>query len=267
MTGSDLCDRDALVERVDEALAEHLPAERSVVVLVASIGELARLNTDFGHEGTEEIIEEVRQRLHSVMRRRDQLMHYAGNRFAILLGACPANQIEAAAQRFIKAVARSAVETSRGIALARLRVGAAIAPDLSRHGSMLVKAAENALAGAEAGARDAAVIARRPIAAETGEVAPRLDLEAVAALNERKVRLALQSVVTAKGRTLAFSEALLRVERPQVGGFLAAAELVPLLETRAGRPIRSSCVRACHVVPGGAAGGGVVDQRLATVAF
>lgn len=230
--GSDLCDRDALVERVDEALAEYLPAERSVVVLIASIGDLIRLNADFGHEGTEEIIEEVRQRLHSVMRRRDQLMHYAGNRFAILLSACPANQIEAAAQRFIKAVARSAVETSRGIALARLRVGAAIAPDLSRHGSALVKAAENALASAEASARDAAVIARRPVMVEEGGHSPRLDLEAVAALNERKVRLALQPVVEAKSRTLAFNEALLRVERPQAGGFLAAAELVPLLERR-----------------------------------
>jgi diguanylate cyclase (GGDEF)-like protein len=228
---NDLCDRDALVERVDELLAEHLPAERSVVVLIAAIGELSRLNGDFGHEGTEEIIEEVRQRLHSVMRRRDQLMHYSGNRFAILLTGCPANQIEAAAQRFIKAVARSAVETSRGIALTRLRVGAALAPDLSRHGSMLVKAAENALAGAEASAADAAVIARRAVAAEAGE-APRLDLEAVAALNERRVRIALQPVVTAKGRNFAFSEALLRVERVQAGSYLAAAELVPLLENR-----------------------------------
>lgn len=231
-TDADLCDRDVLVERVDEALAEHLPAERSVVVLVAAIGELARLNGEFGHEGTEEIIEEVRQRLHSVMRRRDQLMHYSGNRFAILLSSCPANQIEAAAERFIKAVARSAVESSRGIALVRLRVGAAIAPDLTREGATLVKAAESALSGAEAAGLDNAVIARRPVAAETGgAAAPRLDLEAVVALNERRVRLAFQPVVTAKGRTLAFNEALLRVERPQ-GGFLAAAELVPLLERR-----------------------------------
>ena len=231
-TDADLCDRNMLVARVDEALAEHLPAERSVVVLIAAIGELARLNGEFGHEGTEEIIEEVRQRLHSVMRRRDQLMHYSGNRFAILLSSCPANQIEAAAERFIKAVARSAVETSRGIALIRLRVGAAIAPDLTRKGVTLVKAAENALAGAEAAGLDNAVIARRPAAAETGGgAAPRLDLEAVVALNERRVRLAFQPVVTAKGRTLAFNEALLRVERPQ-GGFLAAAELVPLLERR-----------------------------------
>jgi diguanylate cyclase (GGDEF)-like protein len=231
-TDNDLCDRDSLVERVDELLAEHLPAERSVVVLIAAIGDLARLNSDFGHEGTEEVIEEVRQRLHSVMRRRDQLMHYSGNRFAILLGGCPANQIEAAARRFTKVVARSAVETSRGIVLARLRVGAAIAPDLSRHGSVLVKAAENALAGAEAGAFDDAVIARRATVPETGGAALRLDLEAVAALNERKVRLAFQPVVTARERALAFNEGLLRVERPQGGGFLAAAELVPLLERR-----------------------------------
>lgn len=230
-TDADLCDRNALVERVDEALAEHLPADRSVVVLVAAIGELARLNGEFGHEGTEEIIEEVRQRLHSVMRRRDQLMHYSGNRFAILLSSCPANQIEAAAERFIKAVARSAVESSRGIALVRLRVGAAIAPDLAREGATLVKAAESALSGAEAAGLDNAVIARRPVVAEGGGGAPRLDLEAVAALNERRVRLALQPVVTAKGRIPAFHEALLRVERPQ-GGFLAAAELVPLLERR-----------------------------------
>lgn len=229
---NDLCDRDALVERVDELLAEHLPAERPVVVLIAAIGDLPRLNGDFGHEGIEEIIEEVRQRLHSVMRRRDQLMHYAGNRFAILLSGCPAGQIEAAAQRFIGAVTRSAVETSRGIALARLRVGAAIAPDLSRHGSVLIRAAENALAGAEASGADSAVVARRSAAAEPSTVAPRPDLEAVAALNERRVRLALQPVVTAKGRTLAFSEALLRVERGQGDGFLAAAELVPLLEKR-----------------------------------
>lgn len=230
-TDADLCDRNALVERVDEALAEHLPADRSVVVLVAAIGELARLNGEFGHEGTEEIIEEVRQRLHSVMRRRDQLMHYSGNRFAILLSSCPANQIEAAAERFIKAVASSAVESSRGIALVRLRVGAAIAPDLAREGATLVKAAESALSGAEAAGLDNAVIARRPVVAEGGGGAPRLDLEAVAALNERRVRLALQPVVTAKGRIPAFHEALLRVERPQ-GGFLAAAELVPLLERR-----------------------------------
>lgn len=230
--GGDLCDRSALVERVDAALTEHLPAERVVVVLIAAIDELARLNDDFGHEATDEIIQAVQERLLSAMRRRDHLMHYSGNRFAILLTGCPANQVEAAAKRFIKAVARAAIETSRGIALARLRVGAAIAPDLSRDAGVLVTAAENALAGAKAGAVDSAVVARRSVARETGGDSPGYDIEAITALNQRRVRLALQPVVTARGRTQAFSEALLRVERSGENGFFAPAELVPLLERR-----------------------------------
>ncbi|MBN9471020.1 MAG: GGDEF and EAL domain-containing protein [Bosea sp.] len=228
----DLCDRSALVEHVEAALAEHLPAERGLVVLIGAIDELARLNDDFGHEATDEIIQEVQERLRSVMRRRDQLMRYSGNRFAILLAGCPAAQVEVAAQRFIKAVASSAIETSHGIALARLRLGAAIAPDFAREGGALVAAAESALAGAKAGAVDEAVIARRNVVRKSVGVAAAHDLEAVTALNERRVRLALQPVVSAVTRSHVFSEALLRVERAQGQGFLATAELIPLLERR-----------------------------------
>ena len=228
----ELCDRASLVEHVETALAEHLPAERGLVVLIGAIDELARLNDDFGHEATDEIIQEVQERLRSVMRRRDHLMRYSGNRFAILLSGCPASQVEVAAQRFIKAVAQSAIETSHGIALARLRVGAAVAPDLSREGGALVAAAESALAGAKAGAIDAAVIARRSVVREAGAGAPGHDVEAVVALNERRVRLALQPVVNAATRAPVFNEALLRVERAQGGGFLATPELIPVLERR-----------------------------------
>ncbi len=228
----ELCDRTALVERVELTLAEHLPAERVVVVLVAAIDELTRLNDDFGHEATDEIIGVVQERLRSVMRRRDHLVRYSGNRFAILLTGCPQNQVEAAARRFIKAVAQSAIETARGIALVRLRVGAAIAPSLSTHAGTLVAGAENALANAKAGAIDAAVIAKRSDMREPAVARQGFDLQAVAALNERRVQLALQPVVRARQRDTAFHEALLRVGQDENGLFFAPAELIPLLERR-----------------------------------
>lgn len=228
----ELCDRSALVERVEGTLAEHLPAERVVVVLIAAIDELTRLNDDFGHEATDAIIGVVQERLRSVMRRRDHLIRYSGNRFAILLTGCPQNQVEAAARRFTKAVAQSAIETAHGIALARLRIGAAIAPELSSHAGTLVAAAENALAHAKAGAIDAAVIARRGDIREHAVDKVGLDQQAVAALNERRVQLALQPVVRAIGREVAFQEALLRVGRGTDGLFFAPAELVPMLERR-----------------------------------
>ncbi|MGO4664748.1 EAL domain-containing protein [Bosea sp. 2YAB26] len=228
----DVCDRGALVERLETSLQEHLAAERPVVVLIAAIDELARLNDDFGHEATDEIIGVVQERLRSVMRRRDHLLRYSSNRFAILLAGCPQNQIEPAARRFIKAVAQSAIETGRGIALVRLRVGAAVAPDLSRHAGTLVSAAENALAGAKAGAVDTVVIARQRELREPAPDHSGFDIQALAALNERRVRLALQSVVEARTREVAFHEALLRVGHGSEGLFFSAAELIPLLERR-----------------------------------
>jgi diguanylate cyclase (GGDEF)-like protein len=228
----ELGDRPALVERLAIALSEHLPAERNVVVLVAAIDELARLNDDFGHEATDEIIGMVQERLRSVTRRRDHLVRYSGNRFAILLTGCPQNQVTAAAKRFSKAVAQAAIETARGIALVRLRVGAAIAPDLSNHAGTLLSAAENALAGAKAGAADAAVIARRHESRERSDTETSFDVGALAALNERRVELALQPIVRAKSREVAFHEALLRVSLGDKGAFFATAELIPMLERR-----------------------------------
>lgn len=228
----ELGDRSALLDRLSSALSEHLPAERNVVVLIAAIDELARLNDDFGHEATDEIIGVVQERLRSVTRRRDHLVRYSGNRFAILLTGCPQNQVEAAARRFSKAVAQSAIETARGIALVRLRVGAAIAPDLSNHAGTLLSAAENALSGAKAGASDAVVIARRQESRVRSDQDSGFDVSALAALNERRIELALQPIVRATTREIAFHEALLRVSFGRDGAFFATAELIPMLERR-----------------------------------
>lgn len=229
--GGESCDRAFLIGRLDEVLADNLPADRTVVCLIAAIDELTRLNDDFGHDATDAIIAEVQSRLRSVMRRRDQLLRYSGNRFAILLSGCPANQVEAAARRFGKAVTAAAIETAHGIALVRLRMGAALAPELWSQASQLVAAAEDALASAKSGSQEGLVVAkrrqpRRPVDGSAG-----VDVQAVAALNERRVRLALQPVVEARTRRVAFYEALLRVGQAEAGYF-SSAELVPLLERR-----------------------------------
>lgn len=231
-TGSGLCDRPALVDQIGLVLQEHLPQERPVVVLVAAIDELARLNDDFGHEATDEIVATVHERLRSVTRRRDHLVRYAGNSFAIILSACPRDQIDSAARRFIKVVAESAIETSHGIALVRLRVGAAHAPELGSHAGELLAAAEGALATARASAADDVVVARPQRRRQDRAERSGLDVQAVTALNEHRVRLALQPVVSARTREPAFHEALLRVGQPEAGLFFASAELVPLLERR-----------------------------------
>jgi diguanylate cyclase (GGDEF)-like protein len=225
-----ICDRAALVQRLDELMADQMPANRSVVVLAAAIDDLTRINDDFGHEATDEILIAVQERLRSVMRTRDRLMRYSSNRFAIILTGCPTGQIETAAKRFIRAVSKFAIETSRGIALTRIRIGAALAPEISRHSGALLTAAEAALMEARRGPLESIVIAR---SAEPSRAtgAGTMDHDALGALNERRIKLARQPIVRATDRSLALHEGLVRIERPD-GTYFAPGDLLPMLERR-----------------------------------
>jgi diguanylate cyclase (GGDEF)-like protein len=225
-----ICDRSALVQRLDELMADQMPADRSVVVLAAAIDDLMRINDDFGHEATDEILIAVQERLRSVMRTRDRLMRYSSNRFAIILTGCPVGQIETAARRFVRAVSKSAIETTRGVALARIRIGAAIAPDLTRHSGALLTAAETALLDARRGSLEAVMVARSASPAVISDAAS-MDHDALGALNERRIRMARQPVVRASDRSLAFHEGLVRIERPD-GSYFAPGDLLPVLERR-----------------------------------
>jgi diguanylate cyclase (GGDEF)-like protein len=223
-------DRSALVQRLDELMADQMPADRSVVVLAAAIDDLMRINDDFGQEATDEILIAVQERLRGVMRTRDRLMRYSSNRFAIILTGCPLGQIETAARRFVRAVSKSAIETTRGVVLARIRIGAAIAPDLTRHGGTLLTAAESALLNARRGSLEAVMLARSISPAVISDAAS-MDNDALGALNERRIRMARQPVVRASDRSLAFHEGLVRIERPD-GSYFAPGDLLPVLERR-----------------------------------
>lgn len=227
----ELSDRTSLVQSLEAILAEHLTGNANVVVLVVAIDELTRLNDDFGHEATDEIITAAQDRIRSVMRRRDRLVRYSGNRFAITMIGCPPDEIQIAAQRFARSVTSRAIETTRGLAVVHLRVGAAHAPSLTRQAGPLLSAAESALNRAKRQANTDAVLAKAQDLYGRADDAVTLDVECLSALNARRVTLDRQPVVTARGQVLAFHEALVRVALPN-GTKIPPAELVPLLERR-----------------------------------
>lgn len=223
-------DRATLVQRLDELMADQMPANRSVVVLCAAIDDLTALNDDFGHEATDTILAAVQERLRSVMRRRDRLVRYSSNRFAIILTGCPSSQIEGAARRFSRAVSRAAIQTSRGVALTRIKIGAAHAPDLTRHPGVLLTSAEAALLDARRGPAESIKVASRAESC-AASTEPQLEQTALTALNERRIRLARQPIVRAATGELAFHEALVRIQRAE-GDYFAPGDLLPILERR-----------------------------------
>ncbi len=135
------------------------------------------------------------------------------------------------ADRFARVVTSRAIETTRGLAVVHLRIGAAHAPSLTRQAGPLLSAAESALYRSKRHAQTEVVMARASDLNGKSDALLTLDVECIAALNARRVSLDRQPVVTAKGHVLAFHEALVRVALAD-GTIIPPAELVPFLERR-----------------------------------
>lgn len=225
-------DRSDFLAQIRSDVAETARGRRSLAVVVVTIEELAELNDELGFEGADTVIHEVMRRIRTVMRRRDKMMRYAGNRIAIALLSCPLDQVEGAIARLTSVVQAEPIDTPDGSAAVRLCLGAACAPDHATDAPALLRRAEEALAVARREARPSVTYSpalSRDAARASAE--PRA-IDVVDALNTRRVLMARQPVVEARSRALAFSEALVRL-RTLDGRIVTASDLLPSVE-RAG---------------------------------
>ena len=206
---------------------------RSILTSVAAIEGLGSLNDEFGCDEVDGIIQEVLGRIHTVMRRRDKLVRYSGNRFAIALLSCPSEQADIAIARLANLVQATPVVTAKGPASVRLCIGAAAAPQHATDAPGLLRRAEEALAAAKRGRGGPFVLYESALSRDVerrSRGTPTIDV--VDALNTRRIVFARQPIVEARSRALAFSEALVRV-RTNDGRIVNAGDIIPAIE-RAG---------------------------------
>lgn len=223
-------DRVAFIETLHAEVAAATQGRRPLTLLVLALDELADINDRIGCAAADAVIAEACARIGTVLRRRDGLVRYAGNRFAVALSACPPDQAEVAARRLAEAVEARPIVTATGPVPARLRIGAATLPDHALDAPALLHRAEDALAAARAkgGLRFAAYDPSPSGRAQRrGDEAPGIDV--LDALNHRRVLLARQPVLDARSRSVAFAEALVRF-RDRAGRLIAAGEVLPGIE-------------------------------------
>jgi diguanylate cyclase (GGDEF)-like protein len=226
----DIGDRARLVSRLEDELVDARAGRRTVAVLVIAVTELGMLNEELGEEGGDEIMAEMSRRLAGTMRRRDVLVRYAGNRHAAILVSCPPEQLELAANRLIKAATNSPVETSRGAAGVRVRIGAALSPDHGVDAGQLLRRAEEALGEGKRLSTPGIMLYRSDPRREEERIARgAASHDVVAALNDRRLVLARQPIVEAGSRQVAFHEGLIRLRRLD-GTIAGAGEIVPSVE-------------------------------------
>ncbi len=203
--------------------------QRSAFLLI-SIHDMPFINRNYGYEAADEVIAAVARNLKKAIRGKDRMVRYSGNKIGVLLTTFIGEELGEAVSRIVSLASGMPVQTKAGPIAISLHVGSVIAPTDGRETIDLMRRAEEALA--EARAEDGArfVAYRHDISKQEAQ---RRNLSAsddvLRALNDRRIIIAYEPVLSARTRVVQFHEALVRV-RAEDGSILGAGAIIPPAE-------------------------------------
>jgi diguanylate cyclase (GGDEF)-like protein/PAS domain S-box-containing protein len=146
---TELPNRAALVERLDELLAEAAPGQ--VSVLFIDLDNFKVVNDSLGHGIGDDLLREIAQRLRSTMRDTDRVARFGGDEFVVLVdGGVDAADV---AQRLRRAVQRPMVVGSNELVITA-SIGFAVNSAEQLSADDLLRDADAAMYRAKAAGRD-----------------------------------------------------------------------------------------------------------------
>ncbi len=207
--------RDKLCKVLDEMIERAVRMRGSVGLLLIGIDDLSRINRSYGFDIADQAIRAVAERLFARKRGSDSLARFSDTKFGIVLNDCSPDDLAVAATRFVNAVRETPIETPAGPLTISVTAGGVIAPRHARDLHETICTAQEALELAREAGRGSFRVYQPSIESEARrrENVRVTDL-IVAALNDRRVKLAFQPIVRAGNREIAFKECLVRVTGP-----------------------------------------------------
>lgn len=222
--------RANITDQISRLFAQGGVSPPPFAVLMVSLRGLADVNHRHSYDVADEIIAGAAQRLRAHMRTTDSIGRYSGNKFAVLLESCTDEQMSIAAQRLLAAIESEPFATQAGPVAMAAHVGCALAPRHARQAQPLLQRAEEALDLARAGNLRQPSIYQPDLARDDARRRSlRIADDVIAALNERRIALALQPVVAAESRQPVFHEALFRMCGAD-GGLTEPGDILPMAE-------------------------------------
>jgi diguanylate cyclase (GGDEF)-like protein len=217
---------DVLAATVEDAIR----CRTSCAFLIVAIDNLAHVNEAYGFDVADEVISAVAKRLRAKMRGGDTVGRFSGNKFGVVLKTCTPDDIATAAERVLASVRDDVVQTQAGPVAVTVTVGGVNAPRHARTVQEVLARAQEALDAAKAKRRGSFHAYRPNVEREAVRRRNvRSNDEIVRALNERRITIAFEPVVSAAARTATFYECLMRIRRAD-GSLIAAGEVIPLAE-------------------------------------
>lgn len=222
--------RTRLKELLGETLTELRRNDRHGAYLVAAIDNLALINEAYGFDVADQVIVAVGNRLLGELRTSDVIGRCSGNKFGIILGHCSEEQMHATAERLLSVVRDLVIEIDAGPVASTVSVGCVSLPSSAKSSQDAMMRAEEALAEAKHSRRASyAAFKQSPERDRLRRSNLKLADELLAALNERRLVLAFQPLVSAQTLEPVLHEALIRL-RQRDGKIVAAGRFIPMAE-------------------------------------
>ncbi|MBB5517925.1 putative bifunctional diguanylate cyclase/phosphodiesterase [Amphiplicatus metriothermophilus] len=225
-----LLNRPHLRRRIDAWLAAAKASGRKGAYLLAGIDDLGAVNADFGFEAADEVIVEIAGRLASVLGPDDQIGRVAGTKFGILIVDACEEALRETCIKLMNVVRESVIDTRRGGVAASICIGAAALPADAQDSQTVMAWAEAALDQAKRLGRSSwSAFTEKTDTVSMRRRNTHMSDVILTALNERRVRLAFQPIVSDLGEAPAKFECLIRM-RGEDGREIGAPDFIPAAE-------------------------------------
>jgi diguanylate cyclase (GGDEF)-like protein len=222
--------RTHLLTALGDAIEDAARFRGNCAFMLIGIDHLARVNDAFGFDVADEVISDVARRIRARLRAGDQLGRVSGNKFGLVLMNCTPDDMVIAAERFLAAVRDEVIPTRSGPVAITASIGGVSAPRYARSTEEALNRAHESLDGAKR-LRCGSFLMWKPDVERDQQrrVNIRVTDEIVTALNDRRIALAFEPVISAASRQPAFHECLVRMKQ-QDGELLLAPDIVPVAE-------------------------------------
>jgi diguanylate cyclase (GGDEF)-like protein len=219
-----------LTEILEKAIEEAARFRSSCGFLLVAIDNLGGINRSYGYDTADQVIRVVSKRIRGLMRGRDSLGRYSGNKFGVVLKDCTPDDMAVAAERLLAGVRDELVPSDAGAIAVTVTIGGVTAPRHARTAAEVLARAQETLDATKA-KRRGSFLAYRPNVEREAQRRENIRAtdEIVAALNERRIFLAYETIAHTADRRPAFYECLMRARRAD-GSLLGAGEVIPVAE-------------------------------------
>ncbi len=222
--------RTRLVAALAEAIEKSERFRSSFAFTLVGIDQLAQLNNAFGYDVADEVIVEVAKRIRARLRSGDIMGRFSGDKFGLILKNCTVDDMNTAAERFLAGIRNDVVPTKSGPVAVTVSIGAISAPRYTKNAEEAMCRAQEALDMAKR-RRRGSFMAWRPNVERDAQrqVNIRVTDEIISALNDRRIVMAYEPVVSTQARTKVFHECLVRMKNDN-GELSLAPDIVPVAE-------------------------------------